>query len=75
MKSMDRPREPRVLLMRLSERTSGKSNAYLSGWLGKARLVGFRGEADEHGNRTWNVYAAEPTPRPGQGDDRRGAGR
>ena len=64
MRSMDRPREPRVLLMRLSERTSGKGNAYLSGWPGKARLVGFRGEDDEHGNPVWDIYAAEPAPRP-----------
>ena len=30
---------PRVLLMQLSERTSGRGNRYLSGWLGKASVV------------------------------------
>jgi hypothetical protein len=52
-----------VLLMTLSQRTSGKGNTYLSGWLGKARLVGFRGEDDERGNPVWQIYAAEPAPR------------
>ena len=42
----------RVLLMRLSERTSARGNAYLSGWLGKASVVAFRGEPDKHGNET-----------------------
>lgn len=65
-RTMDRPNPPKVLLMRLSERTSGKGNAYLSGWLGKARLVAFRGEPDERGNPTWDVYASEPTLREDQ---------
>jgi hypothetical protein len=51
-----------VLLMTLSQRTSGKGNTYLSGWLGKARLVGFRGEDDERGNPVWQIYAAAPAP-------------
>jgi hypothetical protein len=33
--------EPKVLLMTLSERVSGKGTRYFSGWPGKARLVGF----------------------------------
>ena len=36
-----------------------------------------RGEDDEHGNPTWNVYASEPEPREGTaagaGDGRGGA--
>jgi hypothetical protein len=35
---------PRVLLMQLSQRTSAKGNAYLSGWLGKASVVAFQAE-------------------------------
>jgi hypothetical protein len=68
--------EPKVLLMTLSQRTSGKGNTYLSGWLGKARLVGFRGEDDERGNPVWQIYAAEPAPREDQaaGDRAVGAG-
>jgi N-dimethylarginine dimethylaminohydrolase len=31
----------RVLLMTLSERTSAKGIEYLSGWLGRARVVAF----------------------------------
>lgn len=58
----------RVLLMTLSERTSAKGNAYLSGFLGKARVVAFRGESDRHGNPTWDVYVSEPEPRDGYGD-------
>jgi hypothetical protein len=57
---------PGVLLMQLSVRTSGKGNAYLSGWLGKAKLVGFKGQPDEHGNERWDIYATEPRPREGQ---------
>ena len=54
---------PRVLLMQLSIRTSAKGNAYLSGWLGKAQVVGFPGEADKFGNATWNIYVTEPEQR------------
>lgn len=56
---------PRVLLAVLSERTSAKGNAYLAGWLGKARVVGFRGDDDPYGNPTWNLYVSEPEPREG----------
>lgn len=52
----------KVLLLSLSERTSAKGNTYLSGWLGKAKVVGFRGE-DDHGNPTWNIYVSEPERR------------
>jgi hypothetical protein len=34
--------EPRVLLFTLSERTSAKGSHYLTGWLGKCKLVGFK---------------------------------
>jgi hypothetical protein len=64
--SGNRPREPRVLLMQLTQRVSERGNAYLTGWLGKAKLVGFKGEPDEHGNERWNVYAAEPQPKAGR---------
>jgi hypothetical protein len=53
----------RVLLATLSIRTSARGNAYLSGWLGKAQVVGFPGEADKYGNATWNLYVAEPEQR------------
>src|SRR4051794_38847519 len=53
---------PRVLLMQLSERTSGKGNTYLSGWLGKAS-VAFAGEPDKHGNPTWDLFVSTPEPR------------
>jgi hypothetical protein len=55
---------PRLLLMTLAERTSGKGNLYLSGWLGKARVVAFKAkEPDKYGNDQWNVFVAEPEPR------------
>src|SRR6476646_1733680 len=54
---------PRVLLLTLSERTSGKGNRYLSGWLGKASVVAFAGEPDKHGNPTWDLFVSEPQPR------------
>jgi hypothetical protein len=57
--------DARVLLLTLSERTSAKGTRYLSGWCGKARLVGFLSdEPDKFGNPQWLVYAAEPEPRP-----------
>src|SRR4051794_29307515 len=61
---------PRVLLLQLSERTSAKGNAYLSGWLGKASVVAFRGEDDKHGNPTWDLFVSEPQPRAEVGQDR-----
>ena len=54
---------PRVLLMQLSQRTSAKGNAYMSGWLGKASVVAFAGEPDRHGNATWDLFVSEPQPR------------
>src|SRR3954471_12858263 len=54
---------PRGLLMQLSERTSAKGNYYLSGWLGKASVVAFRGEDDKHGNPTWDLFVSTPEPR------------
>jgi hypothetical protein len=55
---------PRVLLTKLSIRTSAKGNTYLSGRLGQAHLVGFKGEPDKFGNDVWDVYVSEPDPRP-----------
>ena len=66
MRTMGRSREPHVLLMRLSQRTSGRGTACLTGRLGKTRLVAFQGEPDEKGNVVWNVYAAEPELREGR---------
>jgi hypothetical protein len=64
MRTMSGPREPKVLLMQLAERTSGQGRRYFAGWLGKARLVGFLAEeTDRDGNPLWNIYAAEPAPR------------
>ena len=54
---------PRVLLTVLAQQTSARGNAYLSGWLGKAQVVGFAGEPDKYGNETWNIFLAEPEQR------------
>src|SRR3954453_21833177 len=67
-------RANRVLLLTLSERVSGKGNTYLSGWLGKASVVAFRGEDDRHGNPTWDVFVSEPQPRAEAGQERPQAG-
>ena len=61
---------PRVLLLTLSERTSGRGNRYLSGWLGKASVVAFRGEDDKHGNPTWDLFVSTPEPKPEAGQER-----
>lgn len=51
----------RVLLLELRERTSAAGNRYLSGWLGRASVVGFLDrEAEEP---TWQVFVSTPTPR------------
>ena len=57
------PRDNRVLMVRLVQRTSARGTVYLTGWLGRARLVGFMGEPDEQGNAVWDIYCAEPAPR------------
>jgi hypothetical protein len=55
---------PRVLLMRLSCRTSAKGNEYLSGYLGAARVIAFKAkEPDKFGNPQWEVFVAEPEPK------------
>jgi hypothetical protein len=64
-RTMDRPKRPRVLLAQLSVRTSAKGNRYLSGWLGKASVVGFPGEPDKYGNETFDLFVSEPEPRDG----------
>ena len=60
----------RVLLMTLSERTSAKGTAYMSGFLGKARVVAFKAkEPDKFGNEQWELFVSEPEPR-GEVDQR-----
>jgi hypothetical protein len=57
----------RVLLMRLSCRTSAKGVEYLSGFLGCARVVAFKAkETDKFGNAQWAIYFAEPEPKNAQ---------
>ena len=48
--------DQKVLLATLWERTSAKGNTYLSGFLGKACVVGFRGEPRPDGTPTWNIF-------------------
>jgi len=61
----------RVLLMRLSCRTSARGVDYLSGYLGAARVVAFKAkEPDKYGNEQWEVFVAEPQPKGDQRDQR-----
>jgi hypothetical protein len=60
--------KPKVLLLTLSERTSGRGTRYMRGWLGRAAVVAFEGKPDEAGHATWDVYVSTPEPR--QGDKR-----
>ncbi len=46
----------KVLLCSLWQRTSERGNEYLSGFLGKARIIAFRGEPTAEGVPTWNVF-------------------
>ena len=51
--------EPRVLLMELSERVSGRGRKYMAGWLGKASVVAFEAEEpDKFGNKCWRVFVS-----------------
>ena len=62
---------PRVLLLQLAERTSGRGTKYMSGWLGCASVVAFEAEEpDRYGNKCWNVYVSEPQPRAEAGQER-----
>ena len=47
-----------IHLTTLWERTSARGQPYLSGYLGKARVVAFSGEPREDGTPTWDVYVA-----------------
>jgi hypothetical protein len=52
---------PRVLLCRLNIRPSARGTEYLSGFLGCARVIAFRGkEPDKFGNPVWEVFVSEP---------------
>ena len=48
--------DQKVLITTLWQRTSERGNDYLSGFLGKARIIAFRGAATADGTLTWNVY-------------------
>jgi hypothetical protein len=45
----------KVLIATLWERKSARGNTYLSGFLGKARVIGFRGEPTADGTPTWDI--------------------
>lgn len=48
--------DQKVLIATMWHRTSERGNEYLSGFLGKARIVAFRGEPTADGIPTWNLY-------------------
>ena len=62
---MSGPQQARVLFATLTECTSGRGNVYLRGWAGASNLVGFRGDDDDQGRPTWNLYLVERQPREG----------
>ena len=57
----------KVLLATLWQRTSGRGNEYLTGFLGKARIIGFKGEPTADGTLTWDLYV-----QPGKEQEERG---
>jgi hypothetical protein len=60
-------REAKVLVLKLRQRVSARGNAYLDGWMGQAKLLGFKeAERDEYGNEVWSVYAVTPQPKAGR---------
>jgi hypothetical protein len=48
--------DEKVLIATLWQRTSCKGNDYLSGFLGKARIIGFHGQPTTDGTPTWDLY-------------------
>ena len=53
----------RILLAELRQRTSARGTTYLTGWLGKAAVVGFLAdEPDDKGNPVWRLFVEEPQP-------------
>ena len=59
--------DQKVLVTTLWQRTSGERNEYLSGFLGKARIIGFKGEPTPDGTPTWDIYV-----QPGKEQEERG---
>jgi hypothetical protein len=55
--------QAKVLLATLTECTSGRGNTYLRGWAGASNLVAFRGEDDDQGRPTWQLFLVERQPR------------
>lgn len=54
----------KVHLLDLRLRTSAAGNQYMSGWLGKAAVVGFLDREQE--GEVWNIFVSTPT-KPGEG--------
>lgn len=73
IRTMNAPRKPRVLLLEVEVRTSGRTGRpWYAAWLGKARLVGFEAEeANERGHRVIRFYAEEPESHDGSPVPRR----
>jgi hypothetical protein len=56
--------QPKVLVLKLRQRVSARGNAYLDGWMGQAKLLGFKdAEPDKYGNEVWSIYAVTPQPK------------
>ena len=59
--------QSKVLVLKLRQRVSARGNTYLDGWMGQAKLIGFKdAQPDEHGNEVWSVYAVTPQPKAGR---------
>ena len=55
--------QAKVLFATLTECESARGNVYLRGWAGASNLVAFRGEDDDQGRPTWNLYLVERQPK------------
>jgi hypothetical protein len=70
--------QPLVILTTMTERVSSRGTRYLSGYLGKAKLVGFLDkDPDERGQPVWKIFVQD---NPSQGrqmaqDKRKSEGR
>lgn len=59
-------REPKVLLVRLYEKTSGKGNRYFAGRMGAAKVVMLRDDRAAGTDPIWQLFVSDGEPQQGK---------
>jgi hypothetical protein len=63
--TMNEPPQAKVLIATLAECTSTRGSTSRRGWAGASSLIGFRGEGDEQGRPTSQLFLVEWQAREG----------